>query len=66
MNLETSCVNVRTLDESVKYSAIPDNQNEEYIEAKVLFDGDSGAASTKIGTMDESVAAADVPNQHNE
>ena len=36
MNLETSCVNVRTLDESVKYSAIPEKKNEESVEDEVL------------------------------
>ena len=33
MNLETDYTNVRTMDEAVKYAAVPDQHNKEYVEA---------------------------------
>ena len=53
------------MDESVKASAIPDQQNEASFESELLPEGDSGTASTKFGTMDEDVAAAATTDQQN-
>ena len=36
MSIETASVNVITMDEAVKDAAVPDKQNEEYVEAKLL------------------------------
>ena len=35
INLEISPANVRTMDEAAKTAAVPDKQNEEYVEADV-------------------------------
>ena len=47
-------------------AAVPDQQNEEYVESEVLLEETSSESSTNVGTMDESVADDAVPDQHNE
>ena len=54
------------MNESVKTPAIPDQYNGAYVEAEVLPEGYSGAASEDVGKMDEAVAAVAIPDQHNE
>ena len=48
MNIETASANVITMDESLKSAAVPDKQNEEYVESELLIEGASGADSQKI------------------
>ena len=50
----------------MKPAAVPDQQNEEYVESEVLLEETSSESSTNVGTMDESVADDAVPDQHNE
>ena len=54
------------MDESVKNPAIPDQQNGSYVEAEVLPEGYSGAASEDVGKMYEAVAAVAITDEHNE
>ena len=64
MNLEKSSTNIRKMDEAMKASAILDKKTEEYVESEVILEGSSGTALENIGTMDEYIAATDIPDQH--
>ena len=65
MNIETASATVRTIDKAVKSSEFSDKQNEKSVEAELLIEGASGAASSNVGTMDEAVSDAAVPDQQN-
>ena len=65
MNIETASKNVRTTYEAVNADAIPDQQNEEYVEYGVLTEGVSDADSANVGTMDKAVKSPAVLYQQN-
>ena len=52
MNLETVSENVIRIDEAVKASAAPNQQNETSVEAGVLPKVSISAASENVGTME--------------
>ena len=54
------------MDEAIKYSAIPDQENESSVESEVLPEGASSSASENVGTMDEDLAADSIHDQHNQ
>ena len=65
MNIETASAHVRTIDEAVKYAAVPDKYTEEHAEAEVLPERASGAYDVNIGTIDEYVSSTVVPDKQN-
>ena len=54
------------MGEAVASADVPDQQNEEYVEAEVFTEVPSGTSSEKFVKINETVAATDIPGQNNE
>ena len=50
----------------MKATAVPDKQTVESVDSKLITQVSIGAASANVGTVDEEVAAAAVPDQYSE
>ena len=51
MNLETAYANVGKMDEAIKSSSIPDQNNEAFVEYGLITEGAIAGTSAIFGTM---------------